>query len=365
MRRRLDLAASLVGRPAVVFLDEPTTGLDPSKRDDMWDVVRGLVRDGSTVLLTTQYLEEADELADDITVFDQGRVIAHGTPRRPQADRGRPAHHACAPPTPRRSRSSRRSSGEATGTRRRASRRAAPSTASTTRRRRVRGRRRAAWTAPGIAVTELSLHLPSLDEVFFRAHAQGDQRWRVFDDRVGAAHDHALRHSAVIAKRSLIGDLAHARRRSSTSTLQPVIFLLLFTYVFGGAIAGGSQHDYLQFLLPGFAGPDDRDRPAVSIGVNLNTDIEKGVFDRFRSLPIAGPSRLSARSSRTWRATSLLCVVMLGFGYLHRLPGDDQRSRRARGVPAGRRVRAVLLSGRRCSSACGRAPPAPSRGSCS
>ena len=80
MRRRLDLAASLVGRPAVVFLDEPTTGLDPSKRDDMWDVVRGLVRDGSTVLLTTQYLEEADELADDIVVFDQGRVIAHGTP---------------------------------------------------------------------------------------------------------------------------------------------------------------------------------------------------------------------------------------------------------------------------------------------
>src|SRR6187401_1611700 len=80
MRRRLDLAASLVGRPAVVFLDEPTTGLDPSKRDDMWQVVRQLTADGSTVLLTTQYLEEADELADDIVVFDHGRVIAHGTP---------------------------------------------------------------------------------------------------------------------------------------------------------------------------------------------------------------------------------------------------------------------------------------------
>ncbi|WP_328292157.1 ATP-binding cassette domain-containing protein [Kineococcus sp. NBC_00420] len=80
MRRRLDLAASLVGRPAVVFLDEPTTGLDPAKRDAMWDVVRTLVRDGSTVLLTTQYLEEADQLADEISVIDHGRVIAHDTP---------------------------------------------------------------------------------------------------------------------------------------------------------------------------------------------------------------------------------------------------------------------------------------------
>src|SRR4051812_28571629 len=80
MRRRLDLAASLVGRPAVVFLDEPTTGLDPAKREDMWGVVRNLVHDGSTILLTTQYLEEADALADEISVIDHGRVIAHDTP---------------------------------------------------------------------------------------------------------------------------------------------------------------------------------------------------------------------------------------------------------------------------------------------
>jgi len=80
MRRRLDLAASLVGRPAVIFLDEPTTGLDPAKREEMWEVVRRVVADGSTVLLTTQYLEEADALADAITVIDKGRVIAHDTP---------------------------------------------------------------------------------------------------------------------------------------------------------------------------------------------------------------------------------------------------------------------------------------------
>jgi ABC-2 type transport system ATP-binding protein len=80
MRRRLDLAVSLVARPPVLFLDEPTTGLDPRSRAELWDVLRGLVRDGTTLLLTTQYLEEADQLADDIVVIDKGRVIAAGTP---------------------------------------------------------------------------------------------------------------------------------------------------------------------------------------------------------------------------------------------------------------------------------------------
>jgi oleandomycin transport system ATP-binding protein len=80
MRRRLDLAASLVGRPSVLFLDEPTTGLDPHARGELYDVIRGLLSDGVTVLLTTQYLEEADLLADEIAVIDRGKVIAQGTP---------------------------------------------------------------------------------------------------------------------------------------------------------------------------------------------------------------------------------------------------------------------------------------------
>ena len=79
MRRRLDLAASLTGHPEIVFLDEPTTGLDPAKREDMWDVVRAIVERGTSVLLTTQYLEEADALADDIVVINHGQVIAHDT----------------------------------------------------------------------------------------------------------------------------------------------------------------------------------------------------------------------------------------------------------------------------------------------
>jgi ABC-2 type transport system ATP-binding protein len=79
MRRRLDLGASLIGRPQVLFLDEPTTGLDPRSRYALWDVIRELVNDGTTLLLTTQYLEEADRLADRICVIDVGRVIAEGT----------------------------------------------------------------------------------------------------------------------------------------------------------------------------------------------------------------------------------------------------------------------------------------------
>jgi oleandomycin transport system ATP-binding protein len=79
MRRRLDLAASLVGTPSVLFLDEPTTGLDPHRRSDVWDMVRDLARNGTTVLLTTQYMEEAEALAEDIVVMDKGMVIASGT----------------------------------------------------------------------------------------------------------------------------------------------------------------------------------------------------------------------------------------------------------------------------------------------
>jgi ABC-2 type transport system ATP-binding protein len=80
MRRRLDLAATLVAAPPVLFLDEPTTGLDPHSRNELWDLLRDLVRDGTTLLLTTQYLEEADRLADDVVVLDHGRVVAAGSP---------------------------------------------------------------------------------------------------------------------------------------------------------------------------------------------------------------------------------------------------------------------------------------------
>ena len=85
MRRKLDLAMTLVGNPQIIFLDEPTTGLDPRSRRTMWTIIRELVADGVTVFLTTQYLDEADQLADRIAVLDQGRLVAQGTPDGAQA----------------------------------------------------------------------------------------------------------------------------------------------------------------------------------------------------------------------------------------------------------------------------------------
>jgi len=165
MRRRLDLAASLVGSPDVIFLDEPTTGLDPAKRDDMWEVVRSLVKNGSTVLLTTQYLEEADALADAITVIDHGKVIAHDTPEGLKRVVGgqtlavRPAD----PADLERAAAilSQVSSGAVADEIRRGVL-AVPVSDDSAMTEAV-----ARLAAAGIAVTELNLHLPSLDEVFF------------------------------------------------------------------------------------------------------------------------------------------------------------------------------------------------------
>lgn len=93
MRRRLDLAASLIAQPPLIFLDEPTTGLDPRTRNQMWDTIRRLVKTGSTVLLTTQYLEEADQLADRIAVIDTGKVVAEGTVDELKASVGNSSLH--------------------------------------------------------------------------------------------------------------------------------------------------------------------------------------------------------------------------------------------------------------------------------
>ncbi len=93
MRRRIDIAASLVTTPEILFLDEPTTGLDPRSRNQVWDLVRQIAADGTTVLLTTQYLEEADRLAERLAVIDHGRVIAEGTSRELKASVGSNALH--------------------------------------------------------------------------------------------------------------------------------------------------------------------------------------------------------------------------------------------------------------------------------
>jgi oleandomycin transport system ATP-binding protein len=170
MRRRLDLAASLVGHPEVIFLDEPTTGLDPAKREDMWGVVRTQVTQGASVLLTTQYLDEADALADEIVVIDHGRVIAHDTPDGLKRRVGgltlrvRPADPARVPDALRvldtvAAPGTSATAGTAAGARPGAV--SVPVTGDAALDEALPALRRA-----GVEVTELALHLPSLDEVF-------------------------------------------------------------------------------------------------------------------------------------------------------------------------------------------------------
>ncbi|MFI6539964.1 ATP-binding cassette domain-containing protein [Nonomuraea sp. NPDC050547] len=164
MRRRLDLAAGLVGEPSVVFLDEPTTGLDPGRREDLWRMIRTIADGGGTVLLTTQYLEEADALADEICVIDHGRVIAQGTPAELKQVVGGQTI-VVRPKDPAELARAAELTAKATG-REPASVAAGVLTVA------VDGG--AAFTAvvgalaeAGIEVAELSLRLPSLDEAFF------------------------------------------------------------------------------------------------------------------------------------------------------------------------------------------------------
>lgn len=164
MRRRLDLAASLVGRPRVVFLDEPSVGLDPGRREELWRMIRELAAEGTTVLLTTQYLEEADALSDTVSVIDHGRVIADGTPADLKRVVGGQAV-TVRPSDPERI-------GDAASVMERVAGRPAEN-----------GNQRTlsvpvdddgvvlgmahGFQEKGITVTEFSLHLPGLDEVFF------------------------------------------------------------------------------------------------------------------------------------------------------------------------------------------------------
>jgi oleandomycin transport system permease protein len=122
-----------------------------------------------------------------------------------------------------------------------------------------------------------------------------------------------VRHAIVLAKRNLIKTMRTPEQLIDV-TLQPIIFLLLFVYVFGGAISGGSRHDYLEFLLPGLLSQGIA-MGSIALGQNLNADIEKGVFDRFRSLPIARLSPLVGAVLADFFRYLILCLIYVGFGY--------------------------------------------------
>jgi ABC-2 type transport system ATP-binding protein len=290
MHRKIDLAASLINQPPLIFLDEPTTGLDPRTRNQMWNTIRRLVSEGSTVVLTTQYLDEADQLADRIAVIDRGKVIAEGTPAELKARVGRASLElVMADPEniPR-----------ATDIIQQILLTEVHVTATDV------------ITAPladaefitdillalrgaHIELAGVSVKSPSLDEVFLTltGHQTGQklQRLTIKTNRMHFAGKQisrstsialTVRQSLIMAHRGLL-KVRRTPEQLIDVTIQPILFTLMFAYLFGGAIAG-NVHAYLPIIIPGILAQTVL-TGSIAIGVNLREDMDKGVFDRFRS----------------------------------------------------------------------------------
>ena len=370
MRRRLDLASSLLTRPRILFLDEPTTGLDPRSRNEIWAIVRELVREGTTIMLTTQYLEEADQLADRIAVIDHGRVIAQGTGNElkdrvggqileveltsaGQRDEAQSvlAGVGCGEPEP----------GErpdqltlpaprdgleliedaAAALRHARDRGERPRAAPPDARRRVpaahgraaeRGRRR-----PGRAREHGRRRRPR------RPGERGRQR-----TAASTLHRPSLRGAALSRSpmpRVVTGrNLRHFIRQPQLlifSTIQPIMFVLLFAYVFGGAVKGSLPDgvDYIDFLLPGIFVQSVAFR-ATQTAVGLSEDLERGVIDRFRSMPMARSAVLIGRTVADLVRNVLIILLMTAVGYLIGFQLPRRTAERARVHRGRQRVRA-------------------------
>ena len=306
MRRRLDIAASIVVTPALMFLDEPTTGLDPRSRNQVWDIVRELQEAGTTILLCTQYLDEADQLADRIAVIDHGTVIAEGTPGQLKASVGSGALKVRLLDPEQRPEAEdilRRELGHV-------NLEADPAALTATCADADRGALAVAELArSGVRVADFSLGQPSLDEVFLAltGHTARAATTRTPSSR-RRWHDHARRRdpqgagstprpspagpfasAMAFAWRGML-KVKHVPEQLLDVTITPVMFLLMFTYIFGGAIAGSTQ-EYLQYILPGTLVMSVLFTTVYS-GVALNTDLTRGVVDRIRTLPIWRPSPL-------------------------------------------------------------------------
>jgi ABC transporter DrrB family efflux protein len=344
MRRRLDIASSLVTRPQVLFLDEPTTGLDPRSRNEIWAIVRELRREGTTILLTTQYLEEADQLADRIAVIDRGKMIAEGTGNElkdrvggqilevelssaGQRDQAQAvlAGVGCGEPQPD-ERPDRLTL-------------PAPRNGLALVEEAAAGLRRAQ-----IGVTDIGLRRPTLDDVFLQltgappsedGGGPGPRARRRTRPKQPAPNGPAprgpvlrLRRPSPQTVRSAVTDAAVVTGRNLRhfirqpdllvfSTIQPVLFVLLFVYVFGGAIGrslpGGVA--YVDFLLPGIF-VQSVTFGASQTAVGLKEDLTRGVVDRFRSMPMARSAVLAGRTVADLIRNIAIIGLMIAVGYV-------------------------------------------------
>jgi ABC transporter DrrB family efflux protein len=337
MRRRLDLASSLLTQPRVLFLDEPTTGLDPRSRNEIWEIVRDLRREGTTILLTTQYLEEADQLADEIAVIDHGRVIAEGTGNElkdrvggqileveltdvEQRDQAEAAllRVGCGPPE----------------TDERPNRLTLPAPRDSL----VLVEEAAAeLRRAGIGVSDMGLRRPTLDDVFLQltgappsengkpqtAVAVPDEQAPERPRRLPRPHapsrrsvETSVTDTTVVTMRNL----RHFWRQPDLlvfSTIQPIMFVVLFVYVFGGAVGLALPHgvSYVDYLLPGIFVQSVTFR-ASNTAVGLSEDLRRGVIDRFRSMPMARSAVLLGRTTADLVRNVLIIGLMIGVGYL-------------------------------------------------
>ena len=313
MRRRLDLGASLVGAPRLLLLDEPTTGLDPRSRNELWRAIEALVDQGTDVLLTTQYLDEADRLADQIAIFDHGRLVAEGTPGELKSRAGhdvidvrvRDAEDLGARRRVARHRGdgrpgalARRAAGDR---RRRGARRRDPRA----RRRRRRARRHRA--APPDARRRLPRpHGPH----HRRTDPRGGPRMNTLAPAGTAG---ALTTTGTVAVRTGL-QLARTPQVLGIAVVQSVLFLLMFRYVIGGAI-GVEGVSYVDFLVPGFV-VAGLIFTAGGSAVAVAEDAASGLYDRLRSLPIPGVAVLAGRSLADAALMLFVALVTLGVGVL-------------------------------------------------
>ena len=341
MRRRLDLAASLMTRPPVLFLDEPTTGLDPTSRQRVWEAIRELLDEGVTVLLTTQYLDEADALANRIVVIDHGRVIADGTPQELK-EASRSAHlevtlatahagaaSALAPlvdrPDPRQRRRA------ASQRRRRQLTRVCHLGRARPRRGGSTGRQHRG--PPAVARRRVLLpHRRAhrggrgRDAGHGSAETQADRARAGRSDRmttttltqtqVGAAS--RGRSAGVVwgrvqdvwamTRRNLV-HISREPMQLSDVTIQPVLFTVLFIFIFGGGIPIPGGGSYKDFVLAGLLALN-LVTSTMGTAVGLSTDLHEGMIDRFRTLPMWRAAVLVGRSIADLM-TSVLCAVIV------------------------------------------------------